>query len=157
MFTKKIGGGLAAAATLSMVSFLAQAQTPAEFAGYNVKFSPRIDLSTTNTDNALNTKSKVDDTIADLLFSGNLNLSKEGQTIDSDFGFKSTQHLELEAEEIDDFYGSLSLLQNFSESFMVKAGVRYDDSTITRNAIIEGDADGRTDITTLTQSIESSY
>lgn len=157
MFTKKIIGGLSAAATLSMASFLAQAQTPSEVAGYNVKFSPRIDLSSINTDNALKTKSKVDDTIADLLFSGNLNLSKEGQTIDSDFGFKSTHHFELEGEEISDFYGGVSLLQNFSESFLVKAGVRYDDSTITRNAIIEGDADGRTDITTLTQTFESSY
>lgn len=159
MLTKKIVGGLSTAAALSMISFLAQAQaeTPTVLAGYDVKFSPRIDLTTVNTDNALKTTSKVNDTIADLLFSGNLNLSKKGQTIDSDFGFKSTQHLELEAEEIDDFYGGVSLLQNFSESFLVKAGVRYDDSTITRNAIIEGDADGRTDITTLTQSIESSY
>jgi hypothetical protein len=157
MFTKKIIGGLSAAATLSMASFLAQAQTPTELAGYKVKFSPRIDFSTINTDNALKSKSKVNDTIADLLFSGNLNLSKEDQTIDSDFGFKATQHLELEAEEIDDFYGGVSLLQNFSDSFLVKAGVRYDDSTITRDSIIEGDADGRTDITTLTHSIESRY
>ena len=157
MLSKKSVGKFSTAVALSMASFIAQAQTPNVLAGYDVKFSPRIDLSTVNTDNALKTKSKVNDNVADLLVSGNLNLSKKGQTIDSDFGFKSTQHLELEAEEIDDFYGGVSLLQNFSESFQVKAGVRYDDSTITRDAIIEGDADGRTDITTLTQSVVGNY
>lgn len=157
MLTIKTVGGLTAAATFSMASIIAQAQTPSEFAGYTVKFSPRLDLSTVNTDNALKTKNKVDDTIADLLLSGNLNLSKEGQTIDSEFGFKSTQHFELKSEEIDDFYGGVSLLQNFSDSFSVKAGARYEDSTISRQAIIEGDADGRTDITTFTQNIEGSY
>ena len=157
MFTSKLANRVSAAVIFSMLSFLTQAEDPTILSGYNVKFSPRIDFSAMHTDNVLKAENEVSDTIANIMLSGNLNLSKKGQTIDSNFGFKTTEHLEVESEEIDDFFGGVSLLHNFSESFLVKVGLRYDDTTIARDAIVEGDADGRTDITTISQSIESSY
>lgn len=157
MLKSKFVKRLSLAVTISILSFFAQADDPTVLSGYTVKFSPRIDFSAIHTDNVLKTKTEVSDTIADIMLSGNLNLSKKNQTIDSNFGFKTTEHLEIEAEEIDDLFGGVNFVHNFTESFLIKMGFRYDDTTISRDAIVEGDADGRTDITTISHFIESSY
>ncbi len=140
-----------------MISTVASGEESSTFGNYNIKFSPRVDLITTSSDNIKNTQKAVSDTKMKAVISGDLLLTKPQQEIRSSFSANTTKNFQVKSEEVTDYSLGTRINQTFSSSFKMSALINYNDSTLSRKALSEEDVDSRTDIKTIAGSLGASY